>query len=100
LPTNFTKNSESLLKKARPHVDLPSATPPTTEPIIQAPSVPNTMADKTLREYSIPIIANVPIGPVVNMGDVNFKLKTGLVRMVQASPFHELPSEDANAHLQ
>jgi hypothetical protein len=40
------------------------------------------MADKTLREYSIPNVANVLIGPAINMGDVNFELKTGLITMV------------------
>ena len=58
------------------------------------------MADKTLFEYSVPTVADVPIGPVVNMGDANFKLKTGLIMMVQANPFYGLPSEDANTHLQ
>ena len=58
------------------------------------------MADKTLHEYFVPAIANVPIGPAVNMGDVNFELKTGLIMMVQANPFYGLPSKDANAHLQ
>jgi hypothetical protein len=58
------------------------------------------MADKTLREYFVPNVANVPVGPAVNMGDASFKLKTGLIMMVQANPFCGLPSEDANAHLQ
>ena len=58
------------------------------------------MADKTLHEYSIPTIANVPIRLAVNMGDANFELKTGLIMMVQANPFCGLPREDANAHLQ
>ena len=42
----------------------------------------------------------MPIGPIVDMGDVNFELKTGLIMMVQANPFYGLPSKDANAHLQ
>ena len=58
------------------------------------------MADKTLHKYSVPTIANVPIGPTVNMGDTNFKLKINLIMMVQANPFYGLPSEDTNAHLQ
>ena len=47
-----------------------------------------------------PTIANVPIRPVVNMGDVNFELKTSLIMMVPENPFYGLPSKDANAHLQ
>ena len=58
------------------------------------------MADKTLHEYSVPTVANVPVGPAVNMGDVNFELKTGLIMMVQANPFCGLPSKDTYAHLQ
>ena len=58
------------------------------------------MVDKTLHEYSVPTIANMPVGPAVNMGDVNFELKTSLIMVVQANPFCGLPSEDTNAHLQ
>ncbi|XP_066375036.1 uncharacterized protein [Miscanthus floridulus] len=58
------------------------------------------MADKMLHEYFNPTIANVPIGPAVNMGDADLQLKTSLILIVQAHPFYGLPSEDANAHLQ
>ena len=34
------------------------------------------------------------------MGNENFRLRTGLIMIVQANPFCGLPSEDANAHLQ
>jgi hypothetical protein len=57
------------------------------------------MAQKSLREFSVPTVANVPTGPAVNIGDKNFELRIGLITMVQASPFCGLPSEDANAHL-
>ena len=36
----------------------------------------------------------------LNVGDVNFELKSSLINMVQASPFCGKPNEDANAHLQ
>ena len=55
---------------------------------------------KTLRDYFTPAVANVPIRPTVNIGDVNFELRTGLIMMVQANQFHGLPSEDVNTHLQ
>jgi len=55
---------------------------------------------KTLRDYSSPVVANVPVGPAVNVGNGNFEIRTGLISMVQASQFCGLPSEDANAHLQ
>jgi hypothetical protein len=47
-----------------------------------------------------PAVANVPVGPAINTGNGNFELCTSLITMVQASQFHGLPSEDANAHLQ
>ena len=58
------------------------------------------MAEKTLREFSVPSTDNVATGPNINVGDVNFELKSNLINMVQASPFYGKPNEDANAHLQ
>jgi len=55
---------------------------------------------KSLHDYSTLAIANVPIGPAINMGARNFELRTGLITMVQANQFCCLPSEDASAHLQ
>ena len=55
---------------------------------------------KSLCDYSTPAVANMPIGPAVNMGTKNFELRTGLIMMVQANQFYGLPSEDASAHLQ
>jgi len=55
---------------------------------------------KSLRDYSTSVVANVPVGPVVNMGTGNFELRTGLITMVQVNQFCDLPSEDANTHLQ
>jgi len=100
LPTNFIENPESLLTKTRRRLVLPSDTLPANEPINPATSAPNTVAQRMLCEYSIPAVANVPVGPAVDVGNGNFELKTGLITMVQANPFCGLPSEDANAHLQ
>nr|AAX95045.1 Transposable element protein, putative [Oryza sativa Japonica Group] len=58
------------------------------------------MADKTPREFIAPSAENVAIGPQINMGDVDFDLKSSLITMAQASPFCGKPNEDANAHLQ
>jgi hypothetical protein len=58
------------------------------------------MAEKTLRKFFAPSTANVATGPSVNIGNVNFELKSILINMVQASPFCGKPNEDANAHLQ
>jgi hypothetical protein len=57
------------------------------------------MADKTLRNYSVPNVSNVLVGPAINMGNASFELKTSLIMMVLANPFYGFPSEDANAHL-
>ena len=58
------------------------------------------MAKKTLRDFSIPSATNVATGPNVDVGDMNFELKSSLINMVQASPFCGKLNEDANAHLQ
>ena len=58
------------------------------------------MAEKTLREFSIPSTDNVATRPNINIGDMNFELKSSLINMVQASTFCGKPNEDANAHLQ
>ncbi len=45
------------------------------------------MANKTLRVFAAPSADNVAIGPQINMGDVDFDLKSSLIKMAQASPF-------------
>ena len=81
LPTNFTENLEALLRKAQLLVDPPSIPLPATEPISSAPSILNAMAEKTLCEFSIPAITNMPVGPKINVDDANIKLKSGLIKM-------------------
>ena len=49
--------------------------------------------------YEAGLQLNVPV-PNINVGDVNFELKSSLINIVQASPFCGKPNEDANAHLQ
>ena len=58
------------------------------------------MAEKTLRDFSVPSTTNVATGPNVDVGDMNFELKSSLINMVRASPFCGKLNEDANAHLQ
>ena len=78
---NYTEDLEALLRKKRSRAASSSATPPTYELVIPAPSATPIMA-KTLRDYSIPAVANVPVGPTINVGDGNFELRTGLITMV------------------
>jgi hypothetical protein len=58
------------------------------------------MDQKTLRDNSAPFANQVPTGPEVNTGGENFKIKMGLITMVQASPFCGKANEDASTHLQ
>jgi hypothetical protein len=60
----------------------------------------NPNVEKTLCEYSAPSTDQVPRCPKINIGNGNFKIKTGLITMVEASPFCGKPNEDASAHLQ
>jgi hypothetical protein len=95
----FIPNSEALLRKKGSHASSSSATPLTTKPLTPVPAATVAMAQKSLHEFSVPAVANVPTGPAINIGD-NFELRTRLITMVQASPLCGLPSEDTNAHLQ
>ena len=100
LPTNFIENPEKLVRRVRPRVFPPQFSLSTSEPALQAPSTTTEpMAEKTLRDFSIPSAANVATGPNVDVGNVNFELKSSLINMVQASPFCGKPNEDANAYL-
>jgi len=100
LPENYTDNPEKLVRRARLRVVPPLTILPAQEPILEAPLVLEAMAEKILREFSVPSTANVATRPNINVGDVNFKLKSGLINIVQASPFCGKLNEDANAHLQ
>lgn len=97
---NFTEDPESLVRKARIHFNSPQRTRSEVDPASLVPSTSNAMAQKTLREYSAPSATQVLQGPTVEVGIENFEIKTGLITMVQASPFCGKPNEDANAHLQ
>jgi hypothetical protein len=84
LPENYHSNPEALLRKKRTIVPPSLSAPSTVETVTLAPSTVPIMA-KTLRDYSTPVVANVPVGPAVNVGNGNFKLRTDLITMVQAN---------------
>ena len=96
---NFIDDPESLLRKRWSCAASSSTTPLTNEPVTLAPSATFVMA-KTLHDYSVPTVANVPDGPTINTGVGNFELCTGLITMAWENQFSGLPSEDVNAHLQ
>ena len=58
------------------------------------------MAQKTLHQFSAPSNSHIPTGLNNDQGTDGFEIKTGLVNVIQASPFCEKASEDAHAHLQ
>jgi len=100
LPKAFIENPEKLMRRVRPRVIPPQIFLSTSEPTLQAPSTTTEpMAEKTLYDFSVPSTANVATRPNVNVADVNFKQKSSLINMVQASPFCGKPNMDANAHL-
>jgi hypothetical protein len=87
------------LRRVQPYFIPPQISLSTAELVIIAPSTSNAMAQKTLREISTSSADNVPVRPSVNTRTENFEIKTGLITMVQASPFYGKANEDASAHL-
>jgi hypothetical protein len=84
LPNNYTDNLEVVLRKNRSRTTSSSSTPLAVEPVTPVPSTTTDMA-KSLRDYSTPVVANVPVGPALNTRTGNFELWTSLITMVQAS---------------
>ena len=68
LPENYIDNLERLVRRTRPRVVPPLAILPAQEPIQEAPLVLEAMAEKTLREFSVPSIDNVATGPSTMSG--------------------------------
>src|SRR6185437_2949153 len=100
LPQNFHSNPESLLRRMRARLVSPRRSLLAVDLVIASSSDPRAMAQKTLRDYSAPSASQVPTRPEVNTGGENFEIKTGLITMVQASPFCGKANEDSSAHLQ
>nr|CAE05397.1 OSJNBa0022F16.21 [Oryza sativa Japonica Group] len=100
LPENFKEYLEAFFRSVRPQVAAPQKTLPTDKPAVPGPPTFKTMANKTLREFAAPSADNVAIRLQVNIGDMDFDLKSSLITMAQANPFCGKPNEDANAHLQ
>ena len=85
LPTNFIENPEKLVRRVRPHVVPPQLSLSTSEPVFEAPATTiKPMAEKTLCDFSVPSVANVATGPNVDVGDVNFELKSFGVSYAQS----------------
>ena len=83
LLTNFVENPKKLVRRVRPRVVPPPLSQSTSEPAFQAPSkITEPIVEKTLHDFSVPSAANVATGPNVDVGDVNFELKSSLINMV------------------
>jgi hypothetical protein len=57
------------------------------------------MANKTLREFTVPRTTNIRTGPTLNTNNLEFELKPSLINMVQSTPFSGKAHEDASAYL-
>ena len=69
LQTNFVENSEKLVRRVRPRVVPPQLSLSASKPSLQAPTITTEpMAEKTLRDFSVPSTANVATGPNVDVG--------------------------------
>ena len=98
LTQNFTPNAESLLRRVRPHVVPPQILILAAELVNQAPLASQAMAQKMLHDYSALSANQIPTGPEVNTRAENFEIETGLITMVQASPFRGKANEDFSCH--
>jgi hypothetical protein len=59
---NFISNPQVLLRKNRSSATSSSATPPTDEPVTHIPSTTTAMAQKSLHEFSAPLLPTCPLG--------------------------------------
>jgi hypothetical protein len=128
LPEDFLDNPEALLRRARASLTPSRRNPPPihqnppptnpvrseipTEPVFSEPPPiepihPSSIAStsfgasvKVIHDYSFPTISNVAVSPNILSGKEESVLRPALITIVQASPFHGKPFEDANAHLQ
>jgi hypothetical protein len=97
---NFINDPKALLKRTKAKLKRVSALELEDNRIRQSLTPKfEAMANKSLREFSTPTIANIRTGPKVNVGDNGFELKPALINMVQASQFSRKAHEDTSAHL-
>jgi len=86
LPTYNVDDPEALLKRTKAKLNKFLALESEDNQIRQSLTLESkAMADKTLREFSTPTIANICTGPMTNVRDNGFELKLALINMVQAS---------------
>jgi len=97
----FNSNLEALLKNTRAKLKrVPKVTSENNNLKMRLTLVFDAMDNKTLCEYSAPTTANIRVGPVMDVGEYGFELKSGLNNMVHGNQFSGKSYEDASAHLQ
>ena len=94
LPQNFHSDPESLLRRTRARLVSPRRPLSAAEPVIASSSASQAIFQKTLHDYSAPSANHIPTGPEVNTRGENFEIRTGLIMIVQASPFWGKANED------
>ena len=99
---NYIENPEALIRRTKVQKSKLVSTSASEEKQTKGCSTPvfETMADKTLHEFSAPSAANIRTRPTVNIGDNVFELRPALFNMVQANQFCGKAHEDASVHLQ
>ena len=101
LLTNYIENPEVLLRRTKAKLKKVWALESEDNQIKRSLTPKfEAMANKTLREFSTPTMANIYTGLATNVRDNGFELKTALINMVQARKFCGKAQEDATAHLQ
>ena len=100
LPTNYIEDPKALLKRTKAKLKKVLALELEDNQIRRSLTPKfEAIANRTLREFSAPTMANIHTGPTVNVGDNGFKLKPAPINMVHASQFCGKAHEDASAHL-
>jgi hypothetical protein len=81
---DYTSNPKAILRKNRARLKKTSVveTLGDSQAKRSLASEFEAMADKTLREFSVPTTANIRMGPAVNVGENGFELKPALITMV------------------
>ena len=85
LLTNYVEDLEVLIRRTRAKLKKVLALKSENNHIRRSLTPEfEVMANRTLREFYAPTMANIRIGPTVNVGDNGFELKLALINIVQA----------------
>ena len=86
LPINYVEDPKTLIRRTRAKLKKVPASESEDDQIRRSLTPEfEAMANRTLREFSAPTMANIRTGPTVNVGDNGFDLKPTLINMVRAN---------------